>query len=55
MIPTCMMQASCLVVHDRQTAQAVIAYFQEHRVGLVTCKIVNEMHPDDRYCIPVFL
>ncbi|KAK9831195.1 hypothetical protein WJX74_007025 [Apatococcus lobatus] len=35
--------ASCLIVEDRQTAQAVVAYFQEHSIGIVTCKIASEM------------
>ena len=37
------MQASCLVVSDRRTAQAVLQHMATHKVGLATCKIVAEL------------
>lgn len=50
--PCCLVQASCLIVEDRHTAQAVVAYFQEQKVGVVTCKIAAEMQASSWYCCP---
>ena len=33
------------MVADRPTAQAAVSHFEQHRVGLATCKILSELQP----------
>ena len=35
--------AGCVVVADRATALQVVAHYEAHRVGLVTCRILDEL------------
>jgi chromosome segregation ATPase len=36
---------SCLVVSSRPAAQRAIAHFRDHKIGTVTCKILDEISP----------
>ena len=52
-VTTCfLVQASCLIVEDRNTAQSVVTFFQKHKVGVVTCKIAAEMRASSGYRCP---
>lgn len=39
------MQGSTVAVSDRATAQHVVKTFTEQRIGMVQCRIADEMQP----------
>lgn len=41
--PPSPLQGSTLVVGDRPTAQATVSHFEQHRVGVATCRILSEL------------